>query len=150
MGIEGVYYSRPYWEQKGTLWVYRFYQDGDVIFTTAHDRQRFLLPATEGEDPCWPKDILGTGEKKEHFLRYFDRDFPLKRGRFDAIIRSTYRLQGDEVSFEHDFVKGFETVRVSGRVRPQHAVLSLRCKLLSNGTLRTLSGLCFRRLDAPT
>ena len=86
MGIEGVYYSQAYWEQKGTLWVYRFYEDGGVIFTTAHDRQRFLLPAAQGEDSCWPRDILGTGEKKEQFLRFFVRDFPLKRGRFDAII----------------------------------------------------------------
>jgi len=55
-------------------------------------------------------------------------------------------MQGDEIAFEHDFVKGFERVRVTGRVHPEDAVLSLECKLLSNGRMRLLPDLSFASL----
>jgi hypothetical protein len=152
MRIEGIYFSTAYWPRLRTLWAYRFYADGVVLFTYADPVGRFVLHTEAAPTVCHPADILGNKSKVPQFLRYFSRESPTRityRSGLPAITQGHYTTTESNISLSHPYFH-CPPCSFAGQILPGGLVLSLvrsRTASTDNSKSPVERGEVFVRLD---
>jgi hypothetical protein len=126
MKIEGIYFSEYYWPRYNTLWAYRFYPDGALLFTYADPVGRFFLHTEAGPTVCHPKEVLGNQSKLPEFFRCFARELPVKithHSGLPAVTRGNYVTDGTTVSISHPYFH-YPKYELTGQVLPDRLILS--------------------------
>jgi hypothetical protein len=154
MKIEGIYFSEYYWPRYNTLWAYRFYPDGVLLFTYADPVGRFFLHTEAGTAVCQPKDILGNKSKLPDFFRCFARELPIQiayRSGLPAVTQGNFVTDGANISISHPYFH-YSNYEFAGQVLPDRLILSpVESPVTTTGQKKpaTTQTQIFLRLDLP-
>ena len=152
MNLNGIYFSAHYWPRYNTLWAYRFYADGAVLFTYADPVGRFVLQSEAGPIVCHPEAVLGNKSRVSEFVRCFTSGAPMRivyRSGLPGITQGRYNTDGTTVSICHPYFQK-ETCQLSGQILPDRLILTLTgTSLTQTGEKKSLrqDAQVFLRLD---